>query len=90
MKYRKKPVVIEAYQVFENDDLTLYPSWLLKEVNIDNIIFTKNNIDIGYLGHIRTYEGKLLIPNGSFIINNSHGELEICDSDIFKETYEKI
>lgn len=89
MKYRRKPIIIDAHQVFENDNTKKYPDWLLKELNAGNVTFTEYNFDIGFLGHVKTRDGKFLIPNGYFIVK-TQDELEILDSEDFYANYERV
>jgi hypothetical protein len=89
-KYRKKPVVIEAWQVFKNDNLSTYPSWLLKEINADCIIMSDAQFLGSSLGYVRTLEGNMFIENGDYIIKDVQGEFYPCKPDIFEQTYELI
>ena len=79
MKYRKKPVVVEAVQWNGNNH---------KEV----IDFTENKIWFDALGNIwiATLEGDMVAKKGDYIIKGVQGEFYPCKSEIFKETYEKV
>lgn len=86
MKYRKKPVVIEAIQY-------------LREKNISEIIdwFRENNSErkLGYNPetneyYIETLEGAHIVTKGDYIIKGIKGEFYPCKPDIFEATYEKI
>ena len=81
MKYRKKPVVIEAWEVVKN---TLMPSWLLIAIDMGKV--QTNLAEI----HIHTLEGTMIAREGDFIIKGVQGELYPCKSDIFEQTYEKV
>lgn len=85
MKFRKKPVVIEAFQLHPNDGQTraLPPSWL-----VDAII--KNQVQVMPEGcaHIVTLEGVMTAEVGDWIIQGIKGELYPCKPDIFEATYE--
>lgn len=78
MKYRKKPVVIDAIQFDGRNVLELI--WFAGEEVI---------IDVGDL-FIRTLEGNMKISVGDYIIKGVHGEFYPCKPDIFLETYEKV
>lgn len=83
MKYRKKPVVIEAIRVkgsLEEPYLTV-PSWAL-DPRIE--WFTDGHADI------RTLEGLMRADVGDWIIKGVRGELYPCKHDIFLETYEAV
>nr|DAX67701.1 MAG TPA: PGDYG protein [Caudoviricetes sp.] len=79
MKYRKKPVVVEAVRWNSNN---------YKEV----IGFAENNkIWFDALGNIwiSTLEGDMIAQKWDYIIKGVQGELYPCKPDIFAETYEK-
>lgn len=78
MKYRKKPVVVEAVQWNGNNH---------KEV----IDFAENKIWFDALGNIwiATLEGDMVAKKGDYIIKGVQGEYYPCKPDIFAETYEK-
>lgn len=83
MKYRKKPVVIEAVQ------------WNGR--NASDILFfagfDKKNIGDLYDGMpivIHTLEGDMTANIGDYIIKGVNGEFYPCKPDIFEKTYEKV
>ena len=78
-QYRKKPVVIEAIQLIdENVDL-------LVEFCGDKI---KSHPLTGVV--IETLEGDMLASKGDFIIRGVKGEFYPCKPDIFEMTYELV
>lgn len=82
MKYRKKPVVVEAVK------------WLghnLKacEEFCDSLQTTGNHHCTGDL-LIPTLEGEMTLRVGDFIIKGVQGEFYPCKPDIFAETYELV
>lgn len=91
MKYRKKPVVVEAFR-FGFDDM---PKWF-----IDNKNWTREIINYAYNGYgtpiedacckIKTLEGIMTASYGDYVIKGVHGELYPCKADIFEETYELV
>lgn len=78
MKYRKKPVIIEALQ-FNGDNLKECEIFI--EGNYDNTINYPNII---------TLEGTHRVSKGDFIIKGVKGEFYPCKPDIFEMTYEKV
>lgn len=85
MKFRKKPVVIEAVQHFKNDERTLeIPDWLV-QANVDGTVFAYNGET-----YILTKEGKMHVSDGDWIIRGVKGELYPCKPDIFSATYEDV
>ncbi len=90
-KYRKKPVVIEAWQVPPDDNNTrqLPPFWVVDAI-VDGRLKT---VDGGGL-HVMTLEdgpngeAKHVADVGDWIIQGVKGELYPCKPDIFAATYE--
>jgi hypothetical protein len=89
-KYRKKPVVIEAFQFY----VDAVPDWFMDKVSSDDVILSKCNfdrydIDEAYC-EIKTLEGVMIGNGGDYIIKGVQGELYPCKPDIFEATYEKV
>lgn len=80
-KYRKKPVVVEAFKLGCEE----YPSWFYKKVLEHEIIA---HIE-GYV-EIITLEGRMTASVGDYIIKGVQGELYPCKPDIFKQTYDEV
>lgn len=98
MKYRKKPVVIEAFQMTKerrqnNED---WPEWLNlawnKDSNVEGAIYPSLYHDSDGIDELVIYtkEGRLLVSFDDFIIKGVQGELYTCKPDIFEETYEPV
>lgn len=86
MKYRKKPVVIEAIQyISQSDDIHLDQAQ-------DRIAdFMGKNIEVsGDQIIIPTLEGDHQANVGDWIIRGVKGEFYPCKPDIFEMTYEKV
>lgn len=81
MKYRKKPVVVEAVQwTGENlDEITSFVHSGLGRIKLE----------IGGI-HIVTLEGLMKCNEGDYIIKGIKGEFYPCKPDIFEATYEKV
>ena len=74
MKFRKKPVVIEATQWFNYGD---HPA-----------VYTKRDSASDLWGYIKTLEGEHIVTPGDWIITGVKGEHYPCKPDIFEATYE--
>ena len=86
MKYRKKPVVIEAVQFLDANENTAE----LAEF-IDNQPLTISYIDpINPVLKISTLEGEMRASIGDYIIKGVKGEFYPCKPDIFEQTYEAV
>lgn len=81
MKFRKKPVIIEAWQFKpeEHDDL--------EEIN-KNGVYKTSDSSTGWM--CDTLEGKHEVTPGDWIITGVKGERYPCKPDIFEMTYEKV
>ena len=82
MKYRKKPVVIEAIRYLQNEDNRQEVSdfvgkWLERKVQPYGLV-------------ISTLEGEMICAPGDWIIKGVKGEFYPCKPDIFEATYEKV
>lgn len=93
MKYRKKPVVIEAIRLTtDNFDIVcdFMGGTLVPKHNPDFGIDENGNTNDPYLGmYIETLEGKMLANYGDYIIKGVNGEFYPCKPDIFEKTYDK-
>lgn len=96
MKFRKKPVVIEAFQFSGwTDALSRYPRWFTDSNprGPGGDIFwekfdEKPPFDCAAI--IETLEGYMRAEWGDWIIRGVKGELYPCKSDIFEATYEAV
>ena len=83
MKYRKKPVVIEAIQwtgknYAELQEFTIYD-------------FYRKDVDFGTTdATIKTLEGEFRVAQFDWVIKGIKGEHYSCKPNIFKATYEKL
>ena len=89
MKYRKKPVVIEAFRL----GIDYIPDWFMDKVSSNDIIL--HGTSSGFEHHddtnadIKTLEGVMHANFGDFIIKGVKGEIYPCKPDIFYATYEE-
>lgn len=100
-KYRKKPIVIEAFRM----GIDPRPDWFTEEM-------IKGRIETYYVDYtptdsdptpvtdpfefretyctIQTLEGLMRGDYGDFIIRGVEGEIYPCKPDIFEKTYEEV
>jgi len=84
-KFRKKPVVIEAWKWDETKEL-------FKEIGCEMMSssgHTERPNEMTLL-RIETLEGTMAVNKGDYIIKGVKGEYYACRPDIFKMTYEKV
>lgn len=85
MKFRNKPVVVEAFQ-YQEQDFCFWPQWasdtgrFFKDYKADKLVGC----------FIKTPEGTLAVNVGDWIIKGIKGEVYLCKPDIFESTYERV
>lgn len=90
MKFRKKPIVIEAFKLKETG--IVEEDWFWDAVLNDTIIL--HHFDFGKFDpepawcEIKTLEGTMIAKAGDYIIRGVNGEIYPCKADIFEKTYE--
>ena len=92
MKFRKKPVVIEAFQMTKERrwDNSEWPNWLNQAWQRPPSEGAMWCINGGEELVIGTLEGVHNIYWDDWIIRGIQGELYPCRPDIFEKTYEKV
>lgn len=87
MKYRKKPVIIEAFKFDGMDDyLKIVEHY--KETNTTTFTAEETFMYKHPIMLINTLEGCMSANVGDFIIKGVKGEYYPCKPDIFEATYE--
>lgn len=89
MKFRKRPVVIEAFRLGTDP----MPDWFCDERTLGRIV--TRNLDGRWKGgpdvaEITTLEGVMTALSGDYIIRGVKGEIYPCKPDIFAATYERV
>lgn len=89
MKYRKKPIVVEAI-IFEDDSVETITK--LQELGLDpvRVDYRSYAAHGSYWLNIETLEGTMRADVGDHIIKGVDGEFYPCKPDIFEKTYEII
>jgi len=88
-KYRKKPVVVEAFQWTADRNQTEDPEWIIKAIDAGEVFFINQGTpDICMV--IKTLEGNHLARRGWWIVKGIKGEIYPVEDDIFEQTYEHI
>ena len=92
MKFRKKPIVIEAFRLGFDDE----PEWFNKEKHITyHPAIMDKDLDSGKITRlpsfcmIQTLEGAMRGDIGDYIIKGIKGEIYPCKADIFEASYEE-
>lgn len=87
MKYRKKPLIIEADQWFPGCE---FEGVIDKEENGMPLMFADENNIFHQCAKIKTLEGDMIVRPGDYVITGIKGEKYPCKPHIFEATYEKI
>ena len=88
MRYRKRPLTIDAWQFTKHNYKEEVILNFVRE-SPDVFLFSESNGDfIG--GEIKTLEGFLDVSENDYIIKGIQGEFYPCKPDIFEKTYELI
>ena len=86
MRFRKKPVEIEAIQ-FNGNNTQEIEDFIGKRLRVQNLLVYGKDI---YSIDIETLEGIMRAEPNDWIIKGVKGEFYPCKPDIFEMFYEKI
>ena len=87
MKFKKKPIVIEAYQFDGTYTGMEKIKSLFPELETILIGFNKERNEV-HLWKIKTLEGSYVIRTNDWVIQGIKGEYYPCKPDIFEQTYD--
>lgn len=85
MRFRKKPVIIEAIKYTGDANTTLAPTQEFITASLDGTIRERDGKMV-----IKTLEGTMIANKGDYIIMGVNGEFYPCKPDIFEKTYERV
>lgn len=95
MKYRKKPVEVEAFKWTADSLQEEDPIWIVEAIKKGTVKIIAN--DSNWAPHdtipimrIKTLEGIMCAKMGDYIIKGISGEIYPCKPDIFEKTYEIV
>ena len=96
MKFRKKPVVIEAFRydgdLKDRDGKYYVPDWAVKAFEKGTMYYIvprTKPADTPEL-YIKNLEGNHHVSVDDYVIQGVNGELYSCKPDIFEKTYEEV
>jgi hypothetical protein len=86
MRFRKKPVIIEAVQYNGHNSADIHEFTGCKKISLEPVL------PCGVMPYmeIRTLEGNMKAVPGDWIIKDVQGEFYPCKPDIFAATYDKV
>jgi len=82
MKFRKRPIIIDAVQLTEEHFMGEHPN----PIHIIGIVYDPAE----RCAYIKTLEGRMRADIGDWIITGVKGERYPCKPDIFEKTYEPV
>lgn len=82
MKYRKKPVIVEAMQ-YDGTNFLELNKWSNHQIKEDITPYRTRVV-------ILTLKGDIEVSIGDYVIKGVRGELYLCKPDIFAQTYEAV
>lgn len=91
MKYRKRPVVIDAMRFERGNEIRTgnpIAEWCGGRFTTD--VKPSDHTDVAYRILIPTLEGVMEASPGDWIIRGVQGEFYPCKPDIFEATYEPV
>lgn len=90
MKYRKKPVVIDAFKLGADP----MPDWFMDAITEKRVILHGSSSGFHHVydtnAEIETLEGTMRADYGDYIILGVKGELYPCKPDVFRMSYEAV
>lgn len=90
MKYRKKPVVIEAFRFY----IDPMPDWFMDKVSSGEVTLPRLDYERYSISkdccEIKTLGVAMKASVGDYIIKGVQGEIYPCEPGIFETTYEKL
>lgn len=84
MKFKKKPVVIEAFCWTGGPDQEDDPVWIIEAIKKGDAYFEDHEFKL------LTLEGIMRVSPGDYVIQGVKGEIYPCKPDIFEATYEPV
>lgn len=87
MKYRKKPVVVEAWQFTKKNYSEGAPEFIKHAPGKPVSLFSQCGGDVIF-GEVKTLEGVMRVSEDGWIIKGVNGEFYPCKPDVFAKTYE--
>jgi len=83
MKYRKKPVIVEAWQYLGGISIAS-PQWVQDAWSDRKLYFSGKKL------FVRSWESDMLVSPNDYVIKGVMGELYPCKPVAFRETYEPV
>lgn len=88
MKAKKKPIVLDVWQVIDLNIDSKIPNWVFNAIFSDRVLNEsyKDGVELT----VTTLEGKMDAKIGDYIVKGTKGEIWPVRKDIFEETYDIV
>ena len=88
MKAKKKPIVLDVWQVVELTIDSKIPGWIFNAIFSDRVLNESRKEGVELV--VTTLEGKMDVKIGDYIVKGTKGEIWPVRKDIFEETYDVV
>lgn len=88
MKAKKKPIVLDVWQVVELTMDSNIPGWIFNAIFSDRVLNESRKEGVELV--VTTLEGKMDAKIGDYIVKGTKGEIWPVRKDIFEETYDIV
>jgi hypothetical protein len=89
MKYRKKSLVIDAWN-FTGQDENEWPDWMREYQNLHGTVIYRNKKTNLECLCFPTLDGVRVASIGDWVIKDARGGVYPCKAEFFDATYEKV
>lgn len=90
MKFRKKPVIIDAVQWDGSEPAPDGVLFRYFTPHDEQLVYSESAPLCPHTAVIRTLEGDMKVSRGDWVITGVNGEKYPCKPDIFEKTYEPV
>jgi len=87
MKYRKKPIIVDAFKWTGGPDQTEDPEWIEGAIKKGDVFF-KNSGTLEVTMHLD--QGAQIADRGDYIVMDEYGAMSAHSPEGFEATYEKV
>mgnify|MGYP003393791325 CR=1 FL=1 len=88
-KYRKKPIIVEAFRWTGGPDQTEDPEWIVEAIKSGVAYFEDMHFE-DFRFRIKTLEGEMTVSPGDYVIKGVNDEIYPCKEDIFIKSYDFV
>ena len=89
MKYRKKPIIVDAFKWWPKVMEEHYPDWIYQAIERKEVYFSNDPLPDSKM-IIKTLKGDMSANHEDYIIRGIKGEIYPCKPDIFEAIYELV